>query len=242
MDLLGGLLGGGEESQGEEQQSQLGSDELNMGSGDSSSTDSDEETEAEKEEREFRERYAERISDDRDGFTLHQGEIIETHTYDTIFSTSWNSDYEGMSSDGSISIPFHKEDLKYIYKGVRCLLKTQRFPYDYNDDVIEIDDSEGYLCFITDVTISDNKLELSLCGFEKLLEEEEVLSFRGQRRSVILAEIIKMAGLVPVIDTTGLADNIIDWSTTKESSKDKEGDSGSFSLSSDGSMTEEQVW
>jgi hypothetical protein len=51
-----------------------------------------------------------------------------------------------------------------------------------------------------------------------------------------------MAGLVPVIDTTGLADNIIDWSTTKESSKDKEGDSGSFSLSSDGSMTEEQVW
>lgn len=176
------------------------------------------------EEQKKAEEYQAKISDGRDGYILHQGEILETHTYDKIYSASWNKDYEGISGDGSITIPFHKDDLNYIYKGVRCLLKNQRFEYD--DDKIEIDDSEGYLCFITDVTINNGReLELSLSGFEKLLEQENILSFTGQRRSVILAEVIKMAGLVPVIDTEGLADEIINWSTEKEN-KDSSSTSG----------------
>lgn len=200
------ILKGGEENE----QEQTSSDNTSLtttSTTTNSSTKNSEEDEAKK-------RYKEQISGDRDGFILHQGEIIETHTYDTIFSTSWNSDYEGMSSDGSISIPFHKDDLQYIYKGVRCLLKTKRF--NNFDDKVEIDDSEGWLCFITDVTIDGNKLELSLSGFEKLLEQENILSFTNQRRSTILHEIIKMAGLEPVIDTTGLADEIINWSTEKK--------------------------
>ena len=177
-----------------------------------------------KEEDEAKKKYQEHISGDRDGFILHQGDIIETHTYETIFSASWNSDYEGISSDGSISIPFHKDDLQYIYKGVRCLLKTKRF--DNFDDKIEIDDKDGWLCFITDVNISDNKLELSLSGYEKLLEQENILSFTNQRRSTILEEVIKMAGLVPVIDTTGLADEIISWSTEKDDDANSGGGGG----------------
>ncbi len=204
-----------------------------------STSSTKQESAEEKAEKEAREKYKEQISSDREGFILHQGEILETHTYDTIFETSWNSDYEGISSDGSITLPFHKEDLKYIYKGVRCLLKTGRFGYEILDDSIEIDDSEGYLCFITDVNISEGKLELSLSGYEKLLEQENVLSFTNQRRSVILAEVIKMAGLIPMIDTTGLADEIISWSTEKK----KDGDNdGSVSVTGDGSMTEEEVW
>lgn len=199
----------------------------------------DSKTPEQKLEEKKRKEYQEKISEDRTGFILHQGEILETHTYETIFSTSWNSDYEGMSSDGSITIPFHKEDLKYIYKGVRCLLKTKRF--NNFDEKIEIDDSDGYLCFITDVNISDNKLEISLSGYEKLLEQENILSFKQQRRSTILAEVIKMAGLIPVIDTTGLPDEIINWSTEKE--KDKEStSSGNVSVDGDGSMTEEEAW
>ena len=185
------------------------------------------------EEDKEREKYLERTSNDRDGFTLHQGEIIETHTYKTIFNTSWNSDYEGLSSDGSISLPFHKEDLKYIYKGVRCLLKTERFPHTINDETITIDDTDGYLCFITDVTITPTTLELSLCGYEKLLEQENILSFKNQRRSTILEEVIKMAGLVPIIDTTGLSDEVINWST--EQKKDKDDDSSSSTNTSEDS-------
>ena len=224
------ILTGGEEN--EQEQTNLNNTDLESTL--PSTTSSPKTTEYD----EKKKKYKEQISGDRDGFILHQGEIIETHTYDTIFSTSWNSDYEGMSSDGSISIPFHKDDLQYIYKGVRCLLKTKRF--NNFDDKIEIDDSEGWLCFITDVTIDGNKLELSLSGFEKLLEQENVLSFNSVRRSVILSEIIKMAGLIPVIDTTGLADEIINWSTEKESKKDS--DDGNVSVNADGSMTEEEVW
>ena len=210
--LTGGLIGGEQETPTTDETQTPTTDET------TTITDNAESLENKQKKKE-REEYLEKTSADREGFILHQGDIIETHTYDTIYSTSWNSDYEGMSSDGSITIPFHKEDLEYIYKGVRCLLKTKRF--NNFDETIEIDDSEGYLCFITDVSISDGKLELSLSGFEKLLEQENILSFNGQRRSVILAEVIRMAGLEPVIDTTGLADEIINWSTEK--SKDDDG-------------------
>ena len=170
------------------------------------------------EEEKKAEEYQAKISDDRDGYILHQGEILETHTYDKIYSASWNKDYEGISGDGSITIPFHNK--------------------------IEIDDSEGYLCFITDVNINNGReLELSLSGFEKLLEQENILSFTGQRRSVILAEVIKMAGLVPVIDTEGLADEIINWSTEKSKGKDSSsGGDSATSVNGDGSMTEEEAW
>lgn len=223
--VLEGLLGGGDKQ--EENGSSSGMMDMLTGGNedeitttdplsiDTSTTSSDEETKKDPK----REAYLEKISEDRTGFILHQGEIIETHTYDTIFSTSWNSDYEGMSSDGSISIPFHKDDLQYIYKGVRCLLKTKRF--NYNDDTVEIDDSEGWLCFITDVNINGDKLELSLSGYEKLLEQENILSFTGLRRSVILGEVIRMAGLEPVIDTDGLPDEVINWSTEKQTKSDE---------------------
>lgn len=190
-------------------------------------TTSDGESEESKRKKKEREAYLSRLDEGRAGFTLHQGDIIETHTYDRILNTSWSSDYEGMESSGSVTIPFHKDDLQYIYKGVRCLLKTGRFVHDANDGDIQIDDSEGYLCFITDVNISDNKLELSLNGYEKLLEQENILSFNNQRRSTILEEVIKMAGLVPVVDATGLPDELINWSTEKE--KDKDGESGGAS-------------
>ena len=226
MGLLDGILGGGEEQTQSEEIEGLGVNESNIGIGLEDTSSSVDTTTNEKTEKdEEREKYLERTSSDRDGFVLHQGEILETHTYETIFNTSWNSDYEGMGSDGSITLPFHKEDLQYIYKGVRCLLKTQRFDNFTEDEQIQIDDSDGYLCFITDVTINGTQLELSLCGYEKLLEQENILSFKQQRRSTILEEVIKMAGLVPVVDTTGLPDEIINWSTEKESKKDK--DSGS---------------
>lgn len=228
MPLLDLLTGGGEQQ-----------DETNLPTMEMDSTlleepDTQTTTDSSKKEKE---EYLKRTSDSRDGFILHQGEIKETHTYETIFDTSWNSDYEGMSSDGNITLPFHKDDLQYIYKGVRCLLKTKRF--DNFDDKIEIDDNEGYLCFITDVNISGDKLELSLCGYEKLLEQENILSFQNQRRSTILEEIIKIAGLEPVIDTTGLADEIISWSTEKED--DTNSSSGDYSVSGDGSWTEEDL-
>lgn len=239
--VLEGLFGGGENTEGA---SSGGMDLLIGGEDvagaeqiDTTAVSSESEDEEEKDPK--REAYLEKISDDRAGFILHQGEIIETHTYDTIFSTSWNSDYEGISSDGSISLPFHKDDLQYIYKGVRCLLKTKRF--NNFDDKIEIDDSEGWLCFITDVSIDNNKLDLTLSGFEKLLEQENILSFTALRRSVILREVIKMAGLEPVIDTTGLPDEVINWSTEKQSDKENDQSSGGYNVSGDGSWTEQML-
>ena len=239
--VLEGLLGGGGNT---EEASSGGMDLLTGGEDiagaeqiDTTAVSSESEKEEEKDPK--REAYLEKISDDRAGFILHQGEIIETHTYDTIFSTSWNSDYEGISSDGSISLPFHKEDLQYIYKGVRCLLKTKRF--NNFDDKIEIDDSEGWLCFITDVSIDNNKLDLTLSGFEKLLEQENILSFTALRRSVILREVIKMAGLEPVIDTTGLPDEVINWSTEKQSDKENDQSGGGYNVSGDGSWTEQML-
>lgn len=160
---------------------------------------------------------------DSDGFTLHQGEILETHSYYGLYSCEWSKDYEGMSGEGTINLPYYKDDLKYIYKGVRCLLHVFRFHNGKESEAIEED---SMLCFITDLKFTEQGTEITLSSFEKLLEMDGQLSFQNMLRSKILEEVIKTAGLEPVVDPTGMKDEVISW--TSSSSKKKDDDSSNL--------------
>ena len=194
-----------------------------------SPTNSNENNTTEKNDEEETEE-TEETSTNKEGYTLHQGEILETYYYKDLFNVEWNKDYEGLSGDGRVTIQFKKEDMDKIYKGVRCKLRVAR--YDYNEDTTtEYEDT--YLCFITDVTYNTSGTEITLSAFEKLLEQEDQLEYTQMLRSKILEEVIKTAGLEPVIDTTGLPDDIIDWS----SKSDNDSSSGG-----DGSMSWKECW
>ena len=75
------------------------------------------------------------------------------------------------------------------------------------------DGDAGLYGFITDVTHEDNGTELEIKDWGYCLEDNtQKLQFGNLFRSQIIEEVIKSYGLVPVVDFTGLKDDIISWS------------------------------
>lgn len=69
---------------------------------------------------------------DDDGFTLHTGKILKTHTYKKMFSIEWDHDYTDSTGSGKLSFEYSKDYLKYFYKGVRLLVKQYwNYPSTY---------------------------------------------------------------------------------------------------------------
>lgn len=174
---------------------------------DASSDDTSEKEEEEDEEEEEEE------EENDEGFTLHQGEILETYYYGDFFDVQYDYDYEDISNNGSISVP--SVDKKRFYKGVRtCLRKTWEEP----GKTTNLEDLTPVLLgFITEQTYNENGVDLTLSGMTKLLDKKYQFEFTQMKMSKILEEMIKTAGLVPKVDFTGMLDEVIDYSNVSKS-------------------------
>jgi len=177
--------------------------------------DTDEEDSEEEEELEEEE-------EDSEGFSLHQGEILETYYYGNFLELSTEHDYEDISNSGSIKLP-EIIDLDRFYKGVRlCVRKT----WEKEGETTELEDLvETLKGFITEESFTQSGMSLSISGMSKLLERNYKFSFTQMKRSEILKEVIKTAGLKPVINVEGLNDEVIDF-TNISSSGDGDEESG----------------
>lgn len=137
-------------------------------------------------------------------YTLHQGEILNTFYYTDLLSLNFESDYKEMTSNGT----FTKQDinLSQFYKGIRIKLLSE---WEEPDKSITWDDllsaEEG---FITEQTFKPDEIEVKVSGMETLLEQNMAFEFKNMPRGQILFEIIKSAGLNPIINTSGLDDDI----------------------------------
>lgn len=157
---------------------------------------------------------------DEKGFTLHQGEIQEIYYYGNIFSSEHDHDYENIDNNGSISFP--TTDKKRFYKGVRTCLKESVESYNEitnYDDMVEV-----LLGFITEQRFSNDTVDLQIAGMTKLLDRKYQFNFTQMKRSTIVEEIIKTAGLVPVVDFSGMVDEVIDYSNVTSNESDDGGD------------------
>lgn len=192
---------------------------------DSTNTDDEEETTEEDETTSTEE------TEDKEGFTLHQGKILETYYYGGFFDVECESDYEDINNSGSISLP--SVDKNRFYKGVRVLLRKGWENIGEHIDPLKLD--EVLLGFITEQTYNEDSVELKLSGMTKLLEQEYKFNFTQKKISEILEEMIKTAGLVPRVDPAGLDDMVIDYTNISS-----DGDGGG--VSGDGSMTEDEAW
>ncbi len=86
--------------------------------------DKDKDTEDEEEDTDDEETSGEDATSDEEEITYHQGEILSTSYYPFNFSYTFDTDYtEGTGESKVDSYIFTDEDLNYIYKGVRVLLK-----------------------------------------------------------------------------------------------------------------------
>lgn len=172
-----------------------------------STTDTGEETTTEEEEEE------DALTE---GFSLHQGEILETYYYNQITNTDYDSDYEDISDSGSLSIP-EQVDLSRFYKGVRLSFQTN---YERYGETLKWDGAPVFVGFIIEQTFNEDGMELKLTGMTKLLEQKYEFNFSQMRISEILTEMIKTAGLKAHVDPTGLDDKVIDYTNVSSDGGD----------------------
>ena len=162
----------------------------------------EENTEEEEEEAE------EETEEDNQGFKFHQGEILDTYYYGNLQSDEHEYDYKDMSDSASFKI--ETIDKMRFYKGVRVCLKGE---WEAPAKTLTWDDLEHALTgFIIEQTFSESGVAIKLAGYSKLLDQTFKFEFSQMKRSEILKEIIKTAGLNPVIDVEGLDDDVTDFS------------------------------
>lgn len=161
-------------------------------------------------------------SEDNLGYTYHRGSVQEIYYSAQLFSANYEQDYKEMNSSATVTVP--SIDKNRFYKGVRVTLKEE---WEEPGRTLEWDDLKN-VCFgfIGDQTFNEENIEIKIDGATKLLDQKFNFEFKNMKRSKILEEIIKTAGLVPVIDVTGLDDDV----TTFKSSGDKKESSSSSDL------------
>lgn len=196
--------------------------------GDSSEKDEDKEKKEEKKEETEEEEETEETSEEEKPFDYQLGEILEEYYYGTFTNIDYEFDYEDISSSINISIPNQTNGLRF-YKGVQ----GQFFSGWFNDETVVTMEDIPLVnrLFIEDLTFSEDGTQLSCKGADVLLEEEYQFEFTQMKRSKILEEMIKTAGLEPVVDPTGLIDDVIDY--TNVSKSDDDSGSGADSDSTD---------
>lgn len=194
------------------------------------SGETDEEDKEKKEEKKEDEEEKEEEEESTDEtnekpFDWQLGEIIERYYYGVFASIDFEFDYADISSSLTIDIPL-QVDLIRFWKGVQGRLFCGWFKLN---DTVEMDDIPLInALFIEDLSFKEEGTDLSLKGGDILLDEKYQFNFTQMKRSEILKEMIKTAGLEAAVDPTGLIDDVIDYSNVKSS-----GGSGSDSDSKD---------
>ena len=181
----------------------------------------EEEEETTEEETTEEEEEEEEEDEDTKGFKLHQGEILETYYYGRFTELSSEHDYTDMNNNGSIKIP-EIIDLDRFYKGVRlCVRKT----WEEEGKTTNLEDLvETLKGFITEESFTEAGMDISISGMSKLLEQEYQFDFHQMKRSEIIREVIKTAGLKPVVNPEGLLDEVIDYTNIKSTGDSDSGD------------------
>jgi hypothetical protein len=198
-------------------------------SGEAEKEEEDDKEEEEKQEDEEETEEDEKSTDETEEkpFDWQLGEILETYYYNGFSSIDYEQDYAEISSSASINIPT-QVDLLRFWKGVQGKLFCGWFKLN---EQIEMEDIPLInAIFIEDLSFKEDGTDLSLKGGDILLEEKYEFNFTQMKRSEILKEMIKTAGLEAAVDPTGLIDDVIDYTNVKSSGEGGGADSDSKDL------------
>ena len=166
-----------------------------------SNSESNEETEEEKHKNE-----SGTTSEDT-GYDLLQGQITDIRYLPQLQTADFEQDYLDMNSSGTVKL--FQAPTDWCYKGVPVALRRG---WEENGTNMKWEDMDKVLDgFITEQTYTEEGTELKISGRSKLLERTYKFKFSQMNRSVIIEEVIKCAGLVPMVNATGLEDDIIDF-------------------------------
>ena len=162
--------------------------------------------------------------DPQTNFVLQNGETLSVDYIGELYSDSFESDYQDISANSSVSVP--SEYLKHFFKGKKCCLKKGWGILRWDNE-----EDNALMGFITELTWNRDKIDIKISGMDKLMDVEAEFEFTQTRRSEVVRQIIEASGLKAKVDATGLIDDIIDFSTKSSSGEDESGEStGSASL------------
>ena len=163
---------------------------------------------------------------------------------------------------------FSSTGIEEVFKDEKEIIYREHYPTDeqlvdaelttgmkefVDDDVANFDVDSTIVCrsasddglygFVTEVKHSQKGSEISVKDWGYCLEDTgKKLEFNGLLRSHVIEEVAKSYGLTPIVDFTGLDDDLVNWTNMKEVSKGSSSSSDGASVNGDGSMTEDQMW
>jgi hypothetical protein len=147
-------------------------------------------------------------------------------------SSSSNSTSSNASSSSNPNDNINKEACEKYGITIGEIPTEPVEPYSrYNDD-------DTVYGFITEVSHDQKGTEIEIKDWGYCLEDDKIeLGFQDMHRSEILEEVIKSYGLVPIVDLSGLQDDVISWDNSK-SKGSSDDDSGSGDSSGCASLDE----
>ena len=96
--------------------------------------------------------------------------------------------------------------------------------------------------FVTEVSHDGKGTEIEIKDWGYCLENNTIeLGFQNMPRSQVMEEVIKSYGLIPIVDLSGLNDDVISWNNAS-SSGSSSNTGGGGNMTGDGSMTWEECW
>lgn len=116
----------------------------------------------------------------------------------------FNKSYDAAAGEGSITAFYTPEVYKKIPKHSEFLLKAGWLFPDGTTILKEV--MSGY---IKDVKISGNEIKIDLIDYGYLLDANASVSYTNKKRSFIIKDLIKKAGLIPEVDFTGVTDDVL---------------------------------
>jgi len=128
-----------------------------------------------------------------------------------VVDLNYSKDITGPTGDGSVTIPNLYDLYKKLYYNQEFLvrgawLESNETPN--NDKLLEL-----FKGTVESVKRSGLNIEIEFKDKGKLLEKQDSVSFTQKKRSEIIREIIKKAGLKPNIDFGSQPDDIIDYTS-----------------------------
>ena len=128
--------------------------------------------------------------------------------------------------------------------GMKEFIDSDVADYDVDSTIVcRSASDDGLYGFVTEVKHSQKGSEVSVKDWGYCLEDTgKKLEFNGLLRSHVIEEVAKSYGLTPIVDFTGLEDDLVNWTNMKEVSKGSSSSSDGASVNGDGTMTEDQMW
>lgn len=158
----------------------------------------------------------------KEGYILRNGQATSITHHGGLMSSSFEYDYEDISSNGSFSFKEVNSDI--FYKGQKVCLKKGYDAKSWKD--LE----DGLLGFITNQVTDIEETTITMGGMTKLLDKKKELDFSNIKRADIISQIIETAGLKPVIDVTGLKNDVTSFSSVSKTETSSSASIGNSSI------------